>query len=98
MSSLQIPLPEVLEREVGDRVEGLWVGEGGFKMCKLEVLRGSQSTKAGEGSTGVKHAFVFKESLSVAVCGRGSTEVMSAGQPSVHEICGKTGMTQRRLG
>ena len=94
MSSLQIPFPEVLEREVGDRVEGLQGSEGGFKIHKLEVLRErSHSTKAGEGSIGVKHAFVFKESLSVTVRARGSTEVMWAGQPSFCETCGKTEMT-----
>lgn len=96
MSSLQIPFPKVLEKEAGNRVEGLRGGEGGFEIHKLEVLREmSQSMKAGEG---VKRAFVFKENLSVAVCARGSTEVMWAGQPSFCEICGKTAMTWRQLG
>jgi len=35
------------------------------------------SIKAGERNIGVKRAFVFKESLLVAVCSRSSTEVVS---------------------
>lgn len=94
LSSLQIPFSEVLEREVGDQVEALPGDEGGFRVHKLQVLRErSQSMKAGEGSIGVKHVFVFKESLLVAVFARGSTEVLWTRQPNFCEICGKIVIT-----